>query len=289
MDNNSKACNVCSNYKDISDFIGGRNICKDCNNQRRRDKYYSNEEHRIKLIKIASEIKHNKVVIRQQQRAYEKQRLEEEIGIDNRICKYCKNVVPKSNFRHNRQKCLSCEQSFGREYVKSSVVRVRLAHKRRHDPIFKFMSCVRGRIKSALERKQTSSIEYLGCNATEYYKWMHYCMGDRYSFEEHGTVWHIDHVIPLRQFDLTDIKQQLQSFNWRNTSPLDAKENLRKNKNIIKSQIEEHLNKLKQYHIENNIELPQEYIELYAKHLVAGNPLEPMIPLLTRKSKEEHD
>jgi len=34
--------------------------------------------------------------------------------------------------------------------------------------------------------------------------------------------------------------------------------------------------KVKQYHIETKLTLPQNYIELCATHLVAGNPLEPL-------------
>ena len=33
---------------------------------------------------------------------------------------------------------------------------------------------------------------------------------------------------------------------------------------------------LKEYHIKQNIKLPQEYIDLFAKYLVAGIPLEPI-------------
>ena len=35
------------------------------------------------------------------------------------------------------------------------------------------------------------------------------------------------------------------------------------------------LEKLKKYHLDNSIELPQIYIDLFAKHLAAGNPWEP--------------
>ena len=56
---------------------------------------------------------------------------------------------------------------------------------------------------------------------------------------------------------------------------LSAKENLSKNNKIIIEQIEQHYKKLVKYHEENKINLPQKYIDLYAKHLVAGNPLEP--------------
>ena len=53
---------------------------------------------------------------------------------------------------------------------------------------------------------------------------------------------------------------------------LSPKENLSKNNKIIQSQIKEHYFNLLEYHTENNIELPQEYINLFAKHLVAGSP-----------------
>ena len=43
----------------------------------------------------------------------------------------------------------------------------------------------------------------------------------------------------------------------------------------FETQVEQHLAALKSYHIENNIKLPQIYIDLFAKHLAAGNPLEP--------------
>jgi hypothetical protein len=304
----TKKCRVCSIEKVVSLFVGGRTICKDCNNQRRRDKYNSDEEHRTKLIQAATDFKHAKVLKRQEEKEIEQKKLEEEIGANNRICKYCNKVISKDNFRHNRLKCIDCERLYGREYRQSDegkektqqwndnnreklrqLIRewndnnrdkLRQWHKDRlaNDPVYKFITVVRSRIRSALEQKQMSSIQYLGCNSLEYYNWIEYNMDDRYNINEHGKVWHIDHVIPLAQFDLTDEKEQLLAFNWRNTSPLEAKENLRKNKNIIRTQIIEHLNKLRQYHNEKNIELPDEYIELYARHLDAGNSLEPMIP-----------
>jgi hypothetical protein len=37
--------------------------------------------------------------------------------------------------------------------------------------------------------------------------------------------------------------------------------------------------KLVNYHIENNLDLPQEYINLFAKHLDDGKPLKLSLPL----------
>ena len=98
---------------------------------------------------------------------------------------------------------------------------------------------------------------------------------NNFTLENYGQVWHIDHVIPVCSFDVKNEQECLIAFNWRNTMPLLAKENLAKNRKILKPQVEQHLAALKSYHIENNIELPQIYIDLFAKHLAAGNPLEP--------------
>jgi hypothetical protein len=48
--------------------------------------------------------------------------------------------------------------------------------------------------------------------------------------------------------------------------PLSCQENLKKNNKIIKSQIEQHYKKLIEYHKEKNIEMPQNYIDLFATH-----------------------
>ena len=92
----------------------------------------------------------------------------------------------------------------------------------------------------------------------------------------HGKKWHIDHVIPISKFDLDNEEQQLIAFNWRNTMPLSCKENLIKNNKIIKLQVELHYKNLLDYHLEHTLDLPQVYIDLFAKYLVAGSPLEPI-------------
>ena len=60
-----KICSSCNVEKIISEFHKGRSICCDCINYRRKEKYKTDEEHRKKLIKMASEFKHNKVIERQ--------------------------------------------------------------------------------------------------------------------------------------------------------------------------------------------------------------------------------
>ena len=48
------------------------------------------------------------------------------------------------------------------------------------------------------------------------------------SWDNHGTVWHLDHIKPCASFDLTKESHQMKCFNYKNTQPLLVKENLEK-------------------------------------------------------------
>jgi len=150
----------------------------------------------------------------------------------------------------------------------------------------KIKRTLRTRIFRVLEAKTKRTSEYLGCSGDEYIKWL-LVNNNNYNLENHGKEWHIDHVIPLSKFDLNNQEQQLIAFNWRNTMPLSISENLKKGNKIIKEQIEIHYKKLLEYHLENELELPQVFIDLFAKHLVAGIPLEPSLPLTSGNICEE--
>lgn len=251
IDNNElKVCNTCNETKTMGLFIKYRCICKECDNKKRVTRYIENEEHRKKLIKYATEFKQKKVIERRKLKEKAILKLEEEIGEDNKICKYCNKVTAKKDFRKNRLKCKNCE---------------------RDEPLSKLIRGQRSRILASLHRKTKHTIEYLGCNCSEYLQWI-MDNNDNYTIENHGSGWHIDHVIPVSKFNLDDEEEQQLAFNWRNTTPLSKKENLSKNNKVIKKQIEQHLEKLTEYHKKMNIEFPEKFINLFAKHLDAGNP-----------------
>lgn len=178
----TKTCSKCSENKEIPHFIKERNICKDCNNLARRQKYNTDEAFRKKVIKESSECKHKKVIIRSKQ--VEEQQLI--IGIDNKICRYCNVIKNKDRFRHNRLKCRDCE---------------------RDEPSEKFKRYIRTRIYNCLKNhnKMKHSIDYLGCTTLEYSDYI-FSYNENYNLENYGKIWHIDHVIPISKFDLNNMK-----------------------------------------------------------------------------------
>jgi hypothetical protein len=245
-DTTIQKCSACDEEKPMSFFNKNRIMCKDCCNICRRQLYDENEEHRKKLIQQALTFKHNKVLERQKVRLEEQTRM----GLDNKQCSVCSEIKAKDNFRHNRLKCKDCE---------------------RDDPLDKLKRNIRCRIHAVLNKKEFHTSEYLGMNSVEYFKWLLTC-DERYNLENKKE-WHIDHVIPLSKFNLDIKEQQLIAFNWRNTMPLSVRENLSKNNKIETLQVKQHYARLLEYHEDNTIEMPQVYIDLFAKHLVVGDTL----------------
>jgi len=257
-------CNTCGVLKEKCCFIKMRKICRDCNNDRRRLKYSNDDVFRTNQIQQSTEFKKQRANMSRIIKENAIKELEKKIGAENTICNYCHSVKEKIRFRKNRKKCKDCENA---------------------NPINNLKKRIRTRIYLALKtNKELHTVEYLGCKVSEYIEWIIYY---GVSFETYGKEWHIDHVIPLSRFDLTDSTQQLIAFNWRNTMPLSVYENLSKNNRIIQQQVITHFIKLQEFHNIKNISIPEEYYELFAKHLDAGSSLEPLLPLTTGNTCEE--
>jgi hypothetical protein len=103
-------------------------------------------------------------------------------------------------------------------------------------PEAKMAAMLRRRLLKALdgEVKSGSTYELLGCT------WRHLRLHIESQFDanmtwaNHGSYWHLDHIVPLDAFDLTDPEQQRRACHWKNLQPLEAKENIRK-KNRLQS------------------------------------------------------
>lgn len=120
--------------------------------------------------------------------------------------------------------------------------------RRREDVVFRIVSNVRTRIHNVLKQNKTDKTDtLLGCTKTQLINWLEYQLKDGLTWSNYGTLWHIDHVIPLAFFDLIDTKQQLLAFNWSNLRPLYATENLSKNDTIVEHAIRNHMYTLTQF------------------------------------------
>ena len=69
----------------------------------------------------------------------------------------------------------------------------------------------------------TSTMKYLGCTFNEYSEYLENQFDKNMSWENYGTYWEIDHIIPLSKGG---------SFHYTNTQPLIIEENRKKGNNL---------------------------------------------------------
>jgi hypothetical protein len=162
--------------------------------------------------------------------------------------KYAENIevcrqAARASAKRNREKSTARE----REWRSRNKDRVRgyyrkyVNKRRKTDIAFHLQMTVRTRIHGALARsslgKEARTLEYVGCTASELRCWLEskflpgMTWGNR---GRHG--WHIDHIIPLAKFDLSDPAQQAAAFHYTNLQPLWAKDNLCKSDKVAGQQ-----------------------------------------------------
>ena len=77
--------------------------------------------------------------------------------------------------------------------------------------------------------KAGSSVQDLGCTVEELKAHIESQFKDGMTWSNHGVDgWHIDHIVPLASFDLTNRDQFLKAVNYTNLQPLWAFDNLSK-------------------------------------------------------------
>jgi hypothetical protein len=111
----------------------------------------------------------------------------------------------------------------------------RCKYRRKTDIQFRLIRGLRDRIKDALKGKYKagSIIKSLGCTVEELKhhlesQWEEGMTWDNWTIDG----WHIDHVIPLSSFDLTDPDQFKKACHYTNLQPLWAKDNIRKSNEL---------------------------------------------------------
>lgn len=82
---------------------------------------------------------------------------------------------------------------------------VYLRNKRKTDPLYKLSASMRSRINKVINcEHKPQTLQLLGCSYDYLRKWLKFQFKDDMTFENHGSVLHIDHIIPCKHFNLLD-------------------------------------------------------------------------------------
>jgi len=101
---------------------------------------------------------------------------------------------------------------------------------------FKIKCILRARLNAAIKinQKSGSAVDDLGCSIEEFKIYLESKFEPWMNWENHGKysktkqTWHIDHIIPLDNFNLENREEFLKACHFSNLQPLLAKSNLSK-------------------------------------------------------------
>jgi hypothetical protein len=102
--------------------------------------------------------------------------------------------------------------------------------KRENDISYRVQSNISRRIRYELNtllkgKKAKRTVELLGCSIEELKQYIESKFTDKMSWDNYGSVWEIDHIIPCVSWDLTKEFDNKCCWNYRNMQPLIREEN----------------------------------------------------------------
>jgi hypothetical protein len=120
--------------------------------------------------------------------------------------------------------------------------RARRVIRRKTDPNYKLECVLRNRFKWGLRSKRhcknSSVISLIGCSIPDLWIYLESKFESGMTRENHGSVWHIDHIMPCAIFDLSKPEHQKRCFHFSNLQPLFGKDNLRKAARVLTNQFQ---------------------------------------------------
>jgi hypothetical protein len=97
------------------------------------------------------------------------------------------------------------------------------------DVNYKLIKIQRARIRNALKglNKSQTTQELIGCTIEELKAHLESQFESWMTWENYGKYgWHVDHIIPISKFDLTDEQQLKEACNYKNLKPMHWRANI---------------------------------------------------------------
>lgn len=200
-------------------------------------------------------------------------------AVCDKKCVMCGETKPSDQFRKTRTECLDCERTGGRQYRRNTTkahewvvnnrermqqlssnwyennktaIRKKEQIRLKEDPIFKqikyYRTAVSGSVRGELKwNKQLKS------SFDDFREWLEYCWDKGMDFNNYGTVWNVDHALPLDLLNKTNNEKfwklledreatpEELLFSWYNTHPLTKQDNRTKGSQITVEFVNTHL------------------------------------------------
>jgi hypothetical protein len=132
-----------------------------------------------------------------------------------------------------------------KEYLEIRKYKIKI--KRQTDLNFRLSEVYRSKFHKFIKNYNTLLTTTLGCDYNYFKLWIEYNFDNNMSWDNYGTYWDLDHVLPLSKFNFNDDNDIKLCYNWCNFKPLNKSLNIKKSNNILINYINEHIKNLEKF------------------------------------------
>lgn len=125
-------------------------------------------------------------------------------------------------------------RAYGRKHGVGPVAKERERLRRLNDPAYRLLKNCRIRIWESLRKCSAKKLhrthELLGCTPQLFRDYIEkQCTFENgFTWQNYGTRWEVDHIIPVAKFHLLDLDQRKRCFHYSNCQPLGKIDNIKK-------------------------------------------------------------
>jgi len=266
-----KTCTGCETEKPLDQFPLKGSKCKACKIAYNRAYYEKNKEK-----------------IKEQTREYRANNKDRERP-DTIVCCKCEEEKASSEFRSDRNTCLSCERQHCRQYRRDNPekgqtwisnnrerfselraqwhqehkpeIYKKLQERYKNDPMYRKIFDYRSSIRNVIRKPKCKKTKDLGCTRDTFIEWLQRSFEMGMNMDNYGEAWVVDHVVPLRVAqEYPELFDEVAK--WYNIMPVSKQYNLEKNMYADTDQATRQFLRLKEFCGNRGIELPENYIQI---------------------------
>ena len=134
-------------------------------------------------------------------------------------CEKCQEEKTLNNFSklkkfYKKKICISCYPKFLTEQKTEWC-------KKEHNTNmnYRIKKSLAARLRTVLV-KNDSTMNYIGCNIQYLREWFEYNFTNEMNWDNYGSYWSIDHIIPVCKFNLIVEEEKYKCWNWSNLIPV---------------------------------------------------------------------
>lgn len=124
----------------------------------------------------------------------------------------------------NKQKKSIYDKVYLRNNYKRIITRIYAwrDNKRQYDGFYRLRCSLTHRLRKVLKGmpRLVSAVKDKGCSNAKLKSYLESKFTSEMTWDNYGTYWELDHIIPFNSFDLTDKEQQLKVIHFTNLQPI---------------------------------------------------------------------